>query len=727
MGGGDRAGAMLAYVSREGNLRLENERGEKLQQSGDVAKVLAEWEPLMENRAHSKDIASFTMQLEGDFADLSDLELRELGRQTFAGLTATRTEDGEDRHSFAFGMERQSDSTATMTGLMVLRSSEGTRRTPDAKGEDMLARTIGSMKGRLAAEGSNFRFTGYGNGVEYGTHKLRDLVERFDGQVTTDRGRAVAGHKQAGDLLQHEWRKELHSRVPRDVMHVILSAKAGTDAPAFEAAVRGFLAEQFGEQGHRYVFAMHDPATDPKTAGDGGKRPHIHAHAIITAKTDHGDRARNSPATFREWREKLAEHARAHGIKMEMTDRRDIASAPAYTRTQVRPVSRQGRTEHEGTSRPAHARYTAKREGLRVYAVSPRSQQYRTEAVRTWGALALSADDSVVQFARAQIEQIQGVQGKVEPLVQMQAQAEASPAFTQNMVALQAIISEDGRMADAEERQIQTRPQFETYEKSVNAAIFKAEREITDPNERAALDDLTTLVRELVGAKRDVVETAAELAEHAELRAQGVDVDRAYQEYDAAVEKHGAETVDAGNALLTNMNRAQDAWIEAGEPTDPDHPAAAVYSSELTAVVNGAREGNGYLAEIVRENEALREADRELNEERAGEREDESADPRKDADDKASANVGSPPAVVGDQENPEPQYADDELQDDREANDNARRLHEHQMRVDGANKAADKGKTEQEARRDQPSSDPARQQVPRQNEQQRERDDDFER
>lgn len=729
--GGARAGAMLEYVSREGSLRVENERGEKLGLAGDRAKILEEWEPLMDNRAHSKDVASFTMQLRGDFAGLSDLELREVGRSTFHGLVSTPIEDGEDRHSFAFGIERRGDGAAVMTGLMVLRSTSGIRRTPDGKGEAMIARAIGQNLD-LPAQPSNFRFGGYGNGVEYGTHKLRDLVEQFSGRVTTDRGLAIVDQKQAGDLVQREWRKELHSRAPRDVMHLIMSAKAGTDPEAFENAVRGFMARTFGEQGHKYVFAMHDPATDPKGADAGGKRPHVHAHAIITTKNEYGERPRIGPATFRDWRENLAEHARQNGIQMEMTDRRDIASAPAYTKNQVRPVSRKGRTEHEGTSRPAHARYTAKREGVRVYASSPRSQQYRTEAVSTWGALALSADSQIAQFARAQVEQIRGVETQVAQVINLDERRQASPAFIKHMVSLMALISEESTMADGAQQAIRTKPEFEQYEKAVGAAIFKAELEITDPEERKALDELTQSVREVVEAKRAVVETAAELVEHAELRAQGVDVDEGRRHYREAIEKHGAENVDAGIALLKNMDRAQDAWIEAGEPKDPDHPTTAIFSAELSAVINAARDGNTYLAEVVQETEALRELDQE-NERgdqlAESDRSEGKSDPLQAADGNAKTSAHGQSATTTDRQVAEPGYQSGEYHDDREANDNTRQLHEQQMRVDGAKQSAEKSKIEQEARKEQTNSDPARQQVPRQNEQQRERDrdDDVER
>ncbi len=45
-------------------------------------------------------------------------------------------------------------------------------------------------------------------------------------------------------------------------MHLIMSARAGTDVDAFREAARDFLAEQFS-RGHRYAFALHDPTPLP--------------------------------------------------------------------------------------------------------------------------------------------------------------------------------------------------------------------------------------------------------------------------------------------------------------------------------------------------------------------------------------------------------------------------------------------------------------------------------
>jgi hypothetical protein len=300
------------------------------------------------------------------------------------------------------------------------------------------------------------------------------------------------------------------------------------------------------------------------------------------------------------------------------------------------------------------------------------------------------------------------------------------------MVSLMALISEESSMADGVQQDIRTKPEFEQYEKAVGAAIFKAEREITDPEERKALYELTQSVREVVEAKRAVVETAAELVKHAELRAQGVDVDEGRRQYREAVEKHGADDVDAGIALLKNMDRAQDAWIEAGEPKDPDHPATAIFSAELSGVINAARDGNTYLAEVVQETEALRVLDQENergDEPAETDRSEGESDPVHTPEGNTNTSADSQSATTPDRQVEEPGYQSGENHDDREANDKTRQLHEQQMRVDGEKRTPEKGRTEQDARKEQTSSDPSRQQVPRQNEQQRERDrdDDVER
>src|SRR5690606_33627257 len=108
-------------------------------------------------------------------------------------------------------------------------------------------------------------------------------------------------------------------------------------------------------------------------------------------RSETGDRIVTSPQMFREWRSVMAAKAREQGIDMELTDRREFASAPAYTRNQVRPVSYRGRTEHEGTSAAAHTRYRAKRSNEVTLATTDRSRQYAASAAEAWGDLANEA------------------------------------------------------------------------------------------------------------------------------------------------------------------------------------------------------------------------------------------------------------------------------------------------------------------------------------------------
>src|SRR5690606_5290582 len=115
---------------------------------------------------------------------------------------------------------------------------------------------------------------------------------------------------------------------------------------------------------------------------------------------------------FREWRSIMAEKAREQGIDMELTDRREFASAPAYTRNQVRPVNYRGRTEHEGTSHTAHARYQAKRSNEINLAATDRSRRYAAMAAEAWSDLASEgAEIPEGKFAMLQKARLEGIAG----------------------------------------------------------------------------------------------------------------------------------------------------------------------------------------------------------------------------------------------------------------------------------------------------------------------------
>lgn len=493
-GGGARVGAMLNYVSRAGELSVETENGEKLHGAEDLARVRGDWSHLFQNRAESRDIGSFSVEV-GSIGEGVDP-----GEYVRDILTS-----GFGDRRYVYTVDRRPDGALQVDGYVVLRSGQGERLTADAKAADIVQERYdaSAMAGETSA---SFSFHGSGNGVDYGTAKIRNLIEER-GSVWDDQGHWISSDKKAGDLVQKEWRKELHSRKSRDVMHVILSARAGTDAKAFEGAVRDFLAEQYA--GHRYVFAMHDPASDPKEAAEGGRRPHVHAHAIVTMRSDAGERIETTPATFRQWREVMAQKARDHGIAMEMTDRREFAAPPAYTQNQVRPVVQDGnrdsqtdgRTEHEGTSEAAQVRYDAKRSGRRMMATSRRSRQYAVQAQETWEKIAVNASDAkVAAFASAHHSYLEcGLSLAGEHSSGSVIHAELGGGHRANMKAVGDIASEEWSMRE------QTRPEFEAYEKRVEKALFKLQHE-AGPEDRKDVEEVSELAREVVGYRRQMLE-----------------------------------------------------------------------------------------------------------------------------------------------------------------------------------------------------------------------------
>jgi hypothetical protein len=364
------------------------------------------------------------------------------------------------------------------------------------------------MAGRDDGLELQFRFTGYGNGVSYGTAKLRALVDRHDGNVWTGQGLKIGDAKGAGELVQQQWRSELQSRKPRDVMHLVMSARAGTDIDAFHAAARAFLAAEFAE--HRYVFARHDPGHDPKGEIQGGKRPHIHVHAIIAMRSEYGDRIETSIASFRRWREGLAEHSRAHGIRMEMTDRRELATAPAYTRAQVRATAYKGRTQYVGTSPAATMRYETKREELAAVAATIKSRSHAFAAQAEWATLAETATNaSARSFAETQ-------SGRLTVVLEERRQELGKP--NDRVVAkgdLRTELMTLSRLVEVHDMVAMTRSEFQAYEKRVEMALARAQLLTPDAEQRHLFDEIAIAARDHVEVRREIMERSEHKEAHA--------------------------------------------------------------------------------------------------------------------------------------------------------------------------------------------------------------------
>ncbi|MER8872546.1 conjugal transfer protein TraA [Mesorhizobium sp. M0814] len=697
-GAGARVGAMLNYVSRGGELAVENENGERISSREDLAQLRGDWNHLFQNRVESRDIGSFTAEI-APAAVSSDEAMHELVRNSLTSAFGDRR--------YAYTVTRQADGALTVQGAVVLRSGQGERLTGDDKAASIIqARYDASAAAQDVA--ARFSFQGYGNGVEYGASKLRSLVERHDGDVLDDRGQVIGDEKLAGDLVQKEWRGDLHSRKGRDVMHLIMSARAGTNVEAFENAARDFLAEQFA--GHRYVFAMHDPASDPKEEGEGGKRPHVHAHAIITMRSESGDRIETTPQVFREWRATMAEKARAQGIAMEMTDRREFASPPAFTRNQVRPVSREGRTEHVGTSEAAQGRYDAKRGGRRSLAKAERSREYAIKVTQSWQKIALaSGDRRVVAFAEQQRDHLTASlsAGQTEASVNV-VHADFGSKFRANLVTLQKVVLEGPEMRET------TRAEFEAYEKKVETALFRLERSV-GPDERDDFDEVASVAREHVNGRRELMElyemkgqaqaeqgTATERAESPERR------DDANEQWDAAVAKHGEAVVEAANDVLMDIETSREGLdrIEAGELSNDPRLFRADIERGLARAAELAVQGNTYMREVAEKDPDLK---------RAIEAAEQSLERPAEEQGETPANVDA----VSEQQR-DPRLGEAARRPDEAAE---REAHELASTVDATNRLQDKSNRDKGAAQrggETTPTDPAQQHIPRLEELERE-------
>ncbi|TGR01001.1 conjugal transfer protein TraA [Mesorhizobium sp. M4B.F.Ca.ET.190.01.1.1] len=696
-GGGARVGAMLNYVSRGGKLAVENENGERIRSREDLARLRGDWNHLFQNRAESRDIGSFTVEI-ATAAISSDEATHELVRNSLTSAFGDRR--------YAYAVTRQADGELTVQGAVVLRSGQGERLSGDDKAASIIqARYDASAAARDLA--ARFSFQGYGNGVEYGASMLRSLVERHDGDVRDDRGQIVGDEKQAGDLVQKEWRGDLHSRKGRDVMHLIMSARAGTNVEAFENAARDFLAGQFA--GHRYVFGMHDPANDPKEEGEGGKRPHVHAHAIVTMRSESGDRIETTPQVFREWRATMAEKARAQGIAMEMTDRREFASPAAFTRNQVRPVSREGRTEHVGTSEAAQGRYDAKRDGWRSLAKAERSREYAIKAMQSWQKIALaSGDRRVVAYAEQLRDHLTASlsAGQAEASVNV-VHADFGSKFRANLVTFQKVVLEGPEMRDT------TRAEFEAYEKKVETALFRLERSV-GPDERDDFDEVASVAREHVNGRRELMElyelkgraqaepgTATDRDEGQERR------DDANEQWDAAVAKHGEAVVEAANDVLMDIETSREGLdrIEAGELSNDPRALRADIERGLARAAELAVQGNTYMREVAEKDPELKRA----------------IEAAEQTQERPAEDKGKPPAnvdaVTEQQRDPRPEEAE------RRPVEPAEQAHELASTVDATKRLRDKVTRDKEAAQrggETTRTDPAQQHIPRLEELERE-------
>jgi type IV secretion system T-DNA border endonuclease VirD2 len=318
--GATRAMATGQYVLRE-EVVLETHDGRLLEDREAVAEEVKAWSASFSKRAESQDVAAVWLKLQrvGDAPE---------GRETYE--KAIRA--GFEGHRYAYRLEAtpagalEARLVVTMAGASKERfrvredgiggeHAGSTRRRFDARSEEVIKERIERATGH-SGHATKMTPSPGSHGRDGVTYRLNKLIE--NGVAIDDRGRVIANVAEAR-IAGREWGPSLRSQSSRDTMHLIVSAKAGTDVASLTNAARAFLHDRFAD--HKFMFGVH---TDKLAEG------HIHAHAIITVKNESGQKIHPSRDTFREWRKAYAEHAQAQGLKIVATSAKERASSQSY-------------------------------------------------------------------------------------------------------------------------------------------------------------------------------------------------------------------------------------------------------------------------------------------------------------------------------------------------------------------------------------------------------------
>jgi type IV secretory pathway VirD2 relaxase len=339
--GATRATASAQYIERD-DVELETHVGNRLPDKEAVAEEIKAWSSSFEKRTPSQDVVAVRIQLSGLKDNPRDRELLAAAAgATFDGyrhgvridarasgeiearavVVMARTITPEEKAANRMARANGDIRPAPPPRIRVVDQRMGT--TEDAPMRKVFdARSEAAMKERIETATG---FPQHGISVEPATpgHGRDALGQRLSTLISKAPAFDHLGKpiRNAEDVREatRDWGRHLRSQSPRDTMHMVVSAKAGTDVKAFTNAVRSFLHQQFAD--HKFMFGVH---TDKAAAG------HIHAHAIVAVRSESGTKLHPGPNDLAQWRVNYAAHARQHGLEVVATRAAEQASSRSY-------------------------------------------------------------------------------------------------------------------------------------------------------------------------------------------------------------------------------------------------------------------------------------------------------------------------------------------------------------------------------------------------------------
>ena len=336
-----RATASAQYIERD-EVELETHDGVRLPDKDAVAEEIKAWSSSFEKRNPSQDVVAVRVQLSG----LRDTT----GDRDVLGSAVAAAFDGH-RHVLRIDVQKDGVLEARVVAVMARTVSPEEKAVGGIIGEDGIkrpalpprirvvdqrmgttddapmrkvfdARSEAAMEVRIEertgrpAHGVSIEPAMPGHGRDALGQRLSALVSK--GPARSHEGKPVRNAEDIRDVMR-DWGRHLRSQSPRDTMHMVVSAKAGTDVKNFTNAVRSFLHDRFSD--HKFMFGVH---TDKAEAG------HIHAHAIVAVRSETGTKLHPGPSDLAQWRVSYAAHAREHGLHVVATRAAEQASSRSY-------------------------------------------------------------------------------------------------------------------------------------------------------------------------------------------------------------------------------------------------------------------------------------------------------------------------------------------------------------------------------------------------------------
>jgi len=461
-----RATATGQYVQRE-DIPLETHEGRMLTDREAVADEIKAWSTDFSKRAESQDVGAFRLRLEGvpDTAEGRAVYEKAIAA-AFSGHRYAVRLDIDDKGQL------EAHAVAAMAGSgkerFRIREAQVANQEYDARPSRLDTVSDAAVRARtVTAWGVNgdavtIRPGATSHGRDGVTHRLNKLIEA--GAAIDDRGKSLSNVADAR-IAARDWGPSLRSQSVRDTMHLIISAKAGTDVAAFANAARAFLHDRFAD--HKFMFGVH---TDKEAAG------HIHAHAVITVKNESGYKIHPNRGTFAEWREVYAQHAQAQGLKIVATSAKERASSQSYgpkdkaivdAADRPRPV-REAR-DRAYAADPANRRLidnarqrirTAKANPIRLPMSAP-DRKVVNESITAWKAVAIErpsnalAKDMLERLLMAQAVGgiLHTIANRVEYLTKENEMPVTSQQMVQNLRLMNDAVSRTSDLLDGETKQ----------------------------------------------------------------------------------------------------------------------------------------------------------------------------------------------------------------------------------------------------------------------------------